>query len=83
MTSKPVREIQPTGDAFHGAIRRALKCGEGYRATGEFTVLGLDLETVRVCRYHLPLTVRESIVRTGAGVLVTDAVAKGECGYVA
>lgn len=75
--------IEPIGEPFSGSLRRALGCCEGHRATGEFTVLGYDMKMTRVCREHLAPAVREIGVRTGMGVMVTDAVLKGDCVYVA
>lgn len=76
-----VRDIVGTGEPFKGSLARAIGCGNGHRFAGEFTVMEVNGKTHHVCKEHLALQCRESIVGTGSGIMVFDAEIKGECQY--
>lgn len=74
-----VRDIVgTTGEPFKGSPARAVGQHTG---PAEFSVVEYDGNEKRVCMGHLVLQVRESIVKTGCSVMVSDAVTGGECRY--
>jgi hypothetical protein len=74
-----VRDIVGTArEPFKGSLARAIGQHTG---PAEFSVVEYDGTEKRVCMGHLTFQVRESIIKTGCSVMVSDAVTGGECRY--
>jgi hypothetical protein len=77
-----IKTVQSVGEPFGGKLSEALGCQPERQLIGEFGVYGSDGAEQRVCREHLAHTVRQRIVETGCGTVVTDAsVNGGKCQF--
>lgn len=76
-----VRDIVGVGEPIKGSLSRAIGCEDEHRLPGEFTVMEVNGITHHVCKQHLHLQCRDSIIGTGSGIMVFDAETKGPCSY--
>lgn len=77
MATEKLRDLVGTGAPFKGSLSRAVGQHTG---PAEFEVIQAN-KSIHVCLGHLAFQIRQSIVDSGNGVMVLDAVRGNECQY--